>query len=362
MSKKILVISDYRKYHSTRPEAEIYLGLAKEGFSITIMTFPEAGYIPKFKSAGIKVIPFHPVKKFNNAEIKTIRNEVKAGQYDFIVLYNNFAIINGLRAVRGIDIKVILYRGYAGNIKWYDPISYTKFLHPKVDKIICNAQVVKDYIDGVPFFNKNKSIVIHKGHDLKWYQNVEAGDLRGEIGISKDAFIAINICNNRTMKGIPYLLKAMNQLSELKNIHLVIVGKGMETQENLSIIDEGKMKDQIHLMGFRKDALNLLKDSNTFVLSSIKGESNTKALIEAMALKKACIITDIKGNIHLLERDKSALIVPKKNATSIADAISQLYNDPVKTTLLGEGAQNRFKSEINISKTIEEMKDLFSHL
>ena len=362
MSKKILVISDYRKYHSTRPEAEIYIGLAKEGFNITVMTFPEAGYIPKFKEAGIKVIPFHPVKKFNRSEIQTIRKEVINGGYDFINLYNNYAIINGLRAVRGIDIKVILYRGYAGNIKWYDPISYTKFLHPKVDRIICNAQVVKDYIDSVPFFNKKKSIVIHKGHDLKWYNDIEALDLRSELGISSNAFIAINICNNRTMKGIPYLLEAFNRLEGQKDIHLVIVGKGMENQENLSIINKGKMKKQIHLMGFRKDALRLLKSSNAFVLSSIKGESNTKALIEAMALKKACIITNIKGNEHLLEHDKSALIVPKKNALAIADAIAQLFNNPDKTKALGEGAKKRFISEIHISKTIAEMKDFLLHL
>ena len=48
MSIRVLVISDYRDFHSTRPEASIFLGLAKMGLEIiimTIVTIPEINII-----------------------------------------------------------------------------------------------------------------------------------------------------------------------------------------------------------------------------------------------------------------------------------------------------------------------------
>jgi hypothetical protein len=70
---KILVISNYRPYHTARPEAEIFIGLAKLGLEIDIMTYGDAAYFEKFKEAGINVIDFHPEKKMDKGEIAFIR-------------------------------------------------------------------------------------------------------------------------------------------------------------------------------------------------------------------------------------------------------------------------------------------------
>ena len=71
---KILVISNYRPYHTARPEAEIFIGLAKLGVEIDIMTYGDAAYFEKFKEAGINAIDFHPEKKMDKGEIAFIRN------------------------------------------------------------------------------------------------------------------------------------------------------------------------------------------------------------------------------------------------------------------------------------------------
>jgi len=35
---KVLVISNYRSFHTVRPEAEIFIGLAKRGVEVHVMT------------------------------------------------------------------------------------------------------------------------------------------------------------------------------------------------------------------------------------------------------------------------------------------------------------------------------------
>src|SRR5690606_24947934 len=95
----------------------------------------------------------------------------------------------------------------------------------------------------------------------------------------------------------------------------------------LEIINSGKYKQNIHLPGFRPNALSIAASADVFVLPSIMGESITKSVIEAMSLEKAPIITDIAGNVELVIDGESGLVVPKKDHLALSAAILKLYND-----------------------------------
>ncbi len=133
MSIKVLVVSDYSDYHSTRPEASIFVGLAQLGFEVSVMTYKASGHTAAFEAVGIQVIDFHPEKKFDPSEIARLRQFMVQAEIDVVHLFNSVAIINGLQAAKDLAVKVVLYRGYTGNIHWYDPSAYFKFLHPRVD-------------------------------------------------------------------------------------------------------------------------------------------------------------------------------------------------------------------------------------
>ncbi|NCP46173.1 MAG: glycosyltransferase family 1 protein, partial [Flavobacteriales bacterium] len=163
---KILVISNYTNTISARPEAEIFLGLKQKGVEITIITEKDSEYAKKFEAAGIRVIDGLPKKKNCGKSQELIRNELIQGKYDALLLYNSKAISNGIKAAKNLPVKVILYRGYTGNINWWDPTAYTKYLHPRVNKIICNANAIQELFERQLFFKKGKAVTINKGHDL----------------------------------------------------------------------------------------------------------------------------------------------------------------------------------------------------
>lgn len=359
---KVLAISDYRDFHSVRPEAEIFLGLKKEGLDVHVMTYADSEYGRRFAEAGIKVIDFHPQEKFNKEEQKFIRDLFVTEQYDVVHLFNSKAIINGLKAAKGLKTKVVLYRGYSGNIHWYDPTAYYKFLHPRVDAIMCNSIGVEQIIRAQKLTNKQKAVTINKGHRLEWYAGTQPSDIRKEFNIPEDAFLLINVANNRKMKGIPYLLKAMNALPAGLNIHLILLGKRMDDPAHLEIINKGSYKSNIHIPGFRKDALNIVAASDVFVLPSIMGESITKSVIEAMSLEKAAIITDIVGNVELVEDGISGLVVPKKNVPELTKAILKLYHDRELCARIAKNAKKRIESELSTEVTIKKVKALYEEL
>jgi L-malate glycosyltransferase len=359
---KVLVISNYKDYHTTRPEANIFIGLAKLGFEIHIMTYKEAKLVEEFEAVGIKVIDNQPEKKFDKGEIATIRQYIIDNKIEIVHLFNNEAIVNGIKAAKGLDVKVVLYRGYTGNIYWWLPMDYDKFLSPRVDKIFCNSVGVEQLLHRQLFFKKDKAITINKGHDLNWYSSYEEYDIRKELGLSPDAFLFINVANNRRMKGIPYLLEAFNQLPKEVDAHLLLAGKGMDDPKHLEIINTGPRKDFVHILGFRKDVLPIVKSCNSFVLSSIKGESITKSVIEAMSLGIAPIITDIPGNIELVNHKESGLVVKSKNSASLSQAMLDLYQDKAKCSLYGENARKRVATHLNTENTILQTKVMYEDL
>ncbi len=362
MPIKVLVISDYRVYHSARPEAEIFIGLADRGYEIHIMTFGDCAYARRFRAHGIHVIDWHPEKKFNRAEIARIRDTVRELDVDILHLFNNEGIVNGLQAARGLDVKVVLYRGYAGNIHWWDPTAYTKFLNPRVDKIVCNAKGVEEVFQRQLFFDRSKAITINKGHDLSWYAGYKPVDIRSELGIPKSALLLVNVAMNRRMKGIPYLLKAMNLLPREAEIHLLLIGKNMDTPENLNLIRLGHQKSRIHILGFQKEPMNIVSACDAFVLSSIKGESLTMSVIEAIAVGMAPVITDIPGNRKLVVDKVGGLVVPPRNPVALSEAIMTLYNDRSLIKKYALNAQQHIRENINHAQTVNAMDAFYQEL
>jgi glycosyltransferase involved in cell wall biosynthesis len=358
---KLLVISDYRSYTSSRPEAEAIIGLKKAGLDVTVMTFAEAAYVKRFQETGVRVIPFHPQKKFDKKEIQFIRDELIRGQYDVLQLFNGKAIINGIQAAKKLPVKVVLYRGYTGNVNWYDPSAYFKYLHPRVDKIICLTDSIKKHIDRNPFFDKSKTVKILKGHSQDWYAGVKPANLEA-YGIPKDSFVVATVGNVRPFKGIPYFIKSTYHLPAGLPIHFLMIGRGMDSQDLDKLVDKSPYKNNFHRVGFAEDPLPLVKAGNALVLASLKGEAINKTVIEAMSMGVPAVMTDIEGNADLQFKGGEELVVPIKNPKAIADAILKLYQNPERAKRLGEMAREHIITHLNTENTVRETKRLYEEL
>ncbi|MTI33129.1 glycosyltransferase family 4 protein [Xanthovirga aplysinae] len=361
MPYKILVISNYRSTQTVRPEAEVFIGLAKLGHQIDIMTYGDGEYVKIFKDAGIRVIDFHPKKKFSSSTVKFLRNWLIKEKYDFLHLFTSKAIINGLRASRNLPVKVILYRGYAGNVHWYDPTAYLKFLNPRVDKIICNSNAVNESLAKQLFFKKEKLVTILKGHHPSWYDNIGKMDLEKELNIPQNHFKIVCIANVRPVKGIPDLIKSTYFLQENIPIHLLLIGQGMDSKEMQDLINKSPIKNRIHILGPKNDPLNILAASNVLVLPSLK-EGLPKVVIEAMSLGIPTISTDIPGIKDLVIHEENGLKVPVKSPRDMANAIIKLHKNPLTLEKMGRNAKKHMIDHLHIDKTIIKTIQMYREL
>lgn len=150
MSLSLLVVSDYRdSLNAVRPEGRWFIGLIRDfGYSVTVMTQREnANYLEEMEAGGVRIIDWHPSSKFGREDRDGIRTELETNHYDLLHLFNNKSIVAGIRAAKNWPGKVFTYRGYTGNIHWWDPGAYFQHLNKRVDGIICVSQAVKDSFD-----------------------------------------------------------------------------------------------------------------------------------------------------------------------------------------------------------------------
>ena len=73
----LVLASTDSSYNSLRPETEIYISLAKNGYNIIIMTNSDSEYQARFLEHGIEIIDTSINKKIDFKVIKKIRKLIK---------------------------------------------------------------------------------------------------------------------------------------------------------------------------------------------------------------------------------------------------------------------------------------------
>ncbi len=359
MSIRVLAVTE----GADRPTTESFIGLHRHGVEITVVCPQAHPNHERLAAAGVPVIDIPLKKNFDKPGQQALRRELERGEYDILHTFNSRAVTNGLAACKGLDIKVICYRGIVGNVSFLDPMSWMRYLNPRIDRIVCVCHAIRRYfLEMQPAFLRmpeSRPVTIHKGHKLEWYTDSPVP--RSELGIPDDAFLVGCTASYRPRKGVEYLVEAIGLLPDDVPAHLVLVGD-MSAKKLDQQIAASPAGDRIHRVGFRQDAPAVSATCDVFCLPSTKREGLPRAVIEAMAYRVPPIVTDSGGSPELIEAGKSGLLVPVRDPRAIADAIERLYRDPAARKAMGEAARQRiaddFRNEDTVTKTLALYRSL----
>lgn len=354
---RLLCITDHGDtLNSIRPEAEIFVGLARAGVEVTVMTRKGSVYWDRMQAAGVRLVDFVPRAKISPQAVRFIRRELRERSIDIVYAFNNKAIANTALAAVGLPTRVVTYRGQTGNISRWDPTGYLTHLNPRVDYIICVSRATRDDLRTQVRHPENV-VAIYKGHDIAWYDD-PAADL-GQFGIPPGAFVVVSVANNRPRKGVPTLLEAASQTPTDLPIWWLLVGSGMEAPEIQEQVAANPNRDRIVLAGHRRDALSIAAAAAISVLPSLKREGLPKTVIEAMALQVPCIVSDTGGSAELVVDGESGIVVRPGDARAIAEGVLRLYRDPQLHRRMGQAARERIASHFNVRQTVEQHHEFF---
>jgi glycosyltransferase involved in cell wall biosynthesis len=95
-------------------------------------------------------------------------------------------------------------------------------------------------------------------------------------------------------------------------------------------------------------------------MPSVAREGLPKALVEAMSLGIAPVVTDVGGMPEVVQNGISGLVVPPKNPHALAQALKQLITNTAERKLLGLHAKERVQSLLSLDATVTQTLSVYA--
>lgn len=342
-----------------RAQIEMICLLQNKGINIKVIGFYDTKVKDFFDKKGINNSNTFPKATIDKHYIHDVKNIIVNENIDILHVLDGKSLRNCVLAVKKEKVKLITYFGSA-SLYWHDLSSYLTYLNPRVDKIICNSIYVFDHVKKQLFKkNKNKAIKIYKGYDPNWFESVTPFDY-SSMGISKNSMVVTLAGTNTKNKRITDFIKSSKFLSTKKEVHYIIIGKFTENKNLEKFKNESPIKNNIHILGLRTDAVSLIKGSDIYVQTSLS-EGFGRAISEAMSVGKPIIMTDAGGCTELIDKS-CGIITPTKNPSAVGSAISSLVNNDKLRIEMGSNAKKRMKKVYHINDTAEDTFQLYKQL
>lgn len=258
-------------------------------------------------------------------------------------------------ALEGIPMKIIsgnqdsntkklaIIHADASNIAW--PSGRYKDIHQEIDSynrfdhlIFVSRSTKKRFVDKYEV-NQNKTLVLYNPFDFKYIKERALEHVEDFQKGSKFLFCAIGRLEK--VKGLDRLIEAFNEVHKnFKDIELIIIGDGKESNLLIQLISEFGLNEKIKLLGYSTNPYKYMSISDCYICSSYS-EGLSSTVIEARILGVPIIATDCGGMDELLN-DYAKGIVVKNDTEGIIQGMEYLI-----------GAENQYK---NISDSEEDSK------
>jgi len=141
----------------------------------------------------------------------------------------------------------------------------------------------------------------------------------------------------------------------------VLVGEGPLRSDLEKVIRRLGLEGDFLLPGFREDIPELLAAADLYVLSSYR-EGMPRSIIEAMAMAKPVVATNIRGSREIVQDDETGILVPVKDSKALAGGILELLQDKEKARYMGLAGRQRAERLFDERRMFEVLKREYERL
>ena len=135
-----------------------------------------------------------------------------------------------------------------------------------------------------------------------------------------------------------FLESAVHVLREHPEAYFVLAGDG-PSERMRALADRLGIIDHVRFPGFISDMPAAFAAMDVVVCASRRGEGLTGSVREALAMARPVVSTDVAGNRELVRHEETGLLVPPRDAASLADAIGSLLAKPKDAARIGRAGR-----------------------
>ena len=369
---KILFIATVEK-HLTSFHLPFMVNLQKKGYEIHIATKLEE-WKSKLEAKGIichnidfarSISPLAALKS-----LKQLTKLMQENKFSLVHVHTPMAAFLGRLAARLTHNRPSLYTAHGFHFYKGAPWYYWAFIYPAeyiagkwTDGLIVMNQ--EDYVNAQKMgFQQNRNLFLVHGVGVDPKQIIKLSlidnnDIREELGITDKDIVISYIAEFTPTKNHIFLLKAWDKITQnLNNVHLLLIGNGSRLE---SIKQQVKINSlpRVYFLGYRKDVSKIIAKSDV-ITSVSKREGLPRSIMEAMALGRPVVVSNVRGNRDLVKHGENGFLVQLGDIEGLVSSFKKLIDDAKLRTNMGKVSLERIK-KYDIEKVLIEMASIYDY-
>lgn len=304
--------------------------------------------------------------KFSPKVILNIARKLKERRFSLLHTHDYKANLFGLIAASLVKMPPVatvhLHDLSTNSLKLYRLLDLvTLHFFPRV---ITVAEAIRQELiaGGLP---PDKVVTIHNGIEGRKFAAgafARAERLRQRLGIGTGQPVVSTIGRLSPQKGQKDFLKSAAQvLKALPNARFLILGDGPARQELWDLCHSLGIHKAVSFLGHQRDIAAFMALSDAVVLASVR-EGLPYVLLEALALGRPVVATQVGGVPEVVQDGEAGLLVPPRRPDRLAEAILYVLRNPAEAARLGQNGRERvlreFTAEAMARKTAEVYREV----
>ncbi len=341
-------------------------GLDREIFEVIVASEEGGPLVDELEKMGIRHVPVKLGKYLGLSVARTIAELLRDNAVDIPHTHGGIAGLYGRLAARKAGTPAVVHTVHG--------IHYLHYRNPAAKRaFIALERRLSRFTDAVVFVSAAdmekavrlrlalppKARIIRNGVTPIARERLrDPAAVRAELGaVGKPLVVAVSRLHRQ--KGVEFLLRAVPLVrAEIPDVRVVVAGGGPLAKRLGTELKALRIVDNAALLGERKDALDILAAADLFVLPSL-WEGLPYVLVEAAALGKPIVATDIDGVREVIRSGATGVLVPPRDPGALAASILLLLKDKAFADSLGAAARAEIPPKFSIERMMGETESLY---
>jgi glycosyltransferase involved in cell wall biosynthesis len=302
----------------------------------------------QLQDRGIEIAGHIRKPGFDTALIRSLRTHINSRRIDVVHCHQYTPYVYGFFAALFTRAKVIFTehgRFYPDTSSWKRRL-INPFLSRFTDAITAISKATRQALVDYESIQAKRIKVIYNGiADLAAKPIVYPLELEQRLRNwphQQKPLVFGTIARLDSIKNQAMMLHAFGRvLAHHANSLLLIVGDGPERENLTSLASELSITDNVIFTGYIESPLNLLRQIDVYLLSSLS-EGTSMTLLEAMGLSKPCIVTDAGGNAEVIQDGENGIVTKNDDVCDFANAMEKLIQNPGQRDAMATKARHRY--------------------
>ena len=355
--------------------AQVAIGL-RDRFEVFVASMAGGTFEHELRQFGIKIYPVDMSRRLSLKPVRQIKEIIRNNKIDLVHSQGARTDFFARIAVRIQKPRTRIVSTIQMPVEGYDVGAlrkgvyrfFDRFSKRYVDRFVTVSEVLKKTLIDQHKIPEGKVVKIYNGIEIEEYRpngkevRSQKSEVRREFGLAKNVPVIGAIGRMVWQKGFEYLIESIPEIIEtIPQLKILIVGDGPLRERLEGLAESLKVKERIIFTGFRNDIREIFSAVDLLVIPSLL-EGFPMVTLEAMAMAKPIIATNIDGIAEQITDGVNGVLVPPKDPSALAKAVVRVLNDKKLARTMALSAREKVEQEFSVEKMVAETEKVYLSL